>query len=449
MSRGIAPRILAVIVAVIVIVAILGIILYYTTIPPAPPISPTPSPTRPLTKIIFASTQLAPPAEQSFMKGLLSQLLHEENIQVEFIPLGYSDMVSKLEAEISAGRVSVSVIGGLATEIDYFTSKGWLEDLARFGKLPNRTFLDTAVKVVEDLKSTYNITAFIPWMTATFVVVVHNNAWNYLPTGLTKDDVIKGTDKWTWDALVSWARNIYEKTGEKKVGLPAGEGGLLHRLLHGYLYVSYTGYQSKYFNSPNAVKMWEMLKELWKYCHPESTTWTAMAEPLLRGDVWLAWDHTARITAAVKTKPEEFTVVPVPRGPINRGYIIVLAGLAIPKNAPNQEEAWMLIEFLTKPEVQARVAENVGFFPTVKEATPAILDPGVKKISEGVTIQLGTLDGKPVFIPPLGGKAGDFAAIYRKAFERIVLKGEDISSVLAELEPALKAIFTELGIPEP
>jgi len=35
-------------------------------------------------------------------------------------------------------------------------------------------------------------------------------------------------------------------------------------------------------------------------------------------------------------------------------------------------------------------------------------------------------------------KAGDFAAIYRKAFERIVLKGEDISSVLAELEPALK-----------
>jgi multiple sugar transport system substrate-binding protein len=470
MLKGvIKPRVLGIIIAVIVVIAIIGIITYYLTMPPAPPTptpSPTPTPTptpplpptptptptptpRPLVRIIFASTQLAPPAEQAFMRGLLASLLHEKNIQVEFVPLSYTDMAAKLEAEVTARAVTVSVVGGLATEIDYFASKGWLEDLARFGTLPGRTFVDTALRVVDEHKRLYGITSFIPWMTATFVIVVNNEAFKYLPEGLTREDVVMGTEKWTWDALVAWAKNIYEKTGERRVGLPAGAGGLLHRLLHGYLYVSYTGYQSKYFNSPEAVQLWTMLRELWKYCHPESTTWSAMAEPLLRGDVWIAWDHTARIIAAVKERPEMFTVVPVPRGPMGRGYIIVLAGLAIPKGAPNQDAAWELIEFLTRPEIQARIAENVGFFPVVKEATPVIVDPGVKKVSEGVSRQLATLDGKPVFIPMLGGKAGDFIAIYREAFERIVLKGEDISTVLAELEPKLKAIFAELNVPEP
>jgi multiple sugar transport system substrate-binding protein len=445
MKKFMKNKTIGVIVAAIVIIASIGaLVYYYYTRPPV-----TPSVTRPLTKIVFASTQLSPPEEQSFMRGLLTSLLNEKNIQVNFVPLGYTDMASKIQAEVTSGTVTVSVVGGLATEIDYFASKGWLEDLSKFKALPGRTFSGAALSVVEQQKKQYNMQTFVPWMTASFVIVVNNEAFNYLPAGLTKDDVVKGTEKWTWDMLVAWAKNIYEKTGEKRVGLPAGSGGLLHRLLHGYLYVSYTGYQARNFNTPEAVSMWNLLKELWKYCHPESTTWSAMADPLLKGSVWIAWDHTARIMTAVKTKPDAFTVAPVPRGPVGRGYILVLAGLAIPKGAPNQDAAWELIEFLTRPEIQARIAENVGFFPVVNEATPTIVDPGVKKVSEAVSTQLAATDGKPVFIPSLGGKAGDFTAIYRTAFERIVLKGEDPSTVLAQLEPQLKAIFSELGISAP
>lgn len=440
--KAIATRTVAILLTIIVVIAVLGVLAYLATRPPE--VTP-----KPPVRIVFASTQLSPPAEQSFMVSLLSEFYKETGIDVSFIPYGYTDIANKLEAEIKAGRVTMSIVGGLATEIDYFASKGFLEDLGKFGALTGRTFVEAALKAVGDQKSVYGITTFVPWMTATFVIVINNEAFNYLPQGLTADDVVKGTNKWTWDALLAWAKNIYEKVGERRVGLPAGAGGLLHRLLHGYLYVSYTGYQAKNFNSPEAVEMWTLLRELWKYCHPESTTWSAMADPLLRGDVWIAWDHTARIMSAVREKPNTFTVAPVPRGPAGRGYIVVLAGLAIPKNAPNQEEAWKLIEYLSRPQVQAKIAENVGFFPVVTEATPAITDPGVKKISEGVATQLGTVDRIVVFIPPLGGKAGDFVAIYRGAFERIVLKGEDISVVISELEPGLKAIFAELKIPEP
>ncbi|MEM0460499.1 MAG: ABC transporter substrate-binding protein [Thermofilaceae archaeon] len=436
-------------VALVVIAALAGYFAYLATRPPSESPPPSPQPTRPLTRIVFASTQLAPAAEQAFMRGLLASLLHEKSIAVEFVPLGYADMAAKLEAEVKTGRVTVAVVGGLATEIDFLSSKGLLEDLGKLGTLPDRTFARTALNVVNEMKDRYGATTFVPWMTATFLVVVNNRAFDYLPPGLTKEDVITGTEKWTWDALVAWARNIYEKTGEKKIGLPAGAGSLLHRLLHGYLYVSYTGYQSRYFDSPEAIELWTMLKELWKYCHPESTTWAAMADPLIRGDVWIAWDHTARVVAALKEMPDTFTAVPVPKGPKGRGYIIVLAGLAIPKGAPNQDAGWELIEFLTRPETQARVAENVGFFPVVEEATPAIVDPGIKVLSIGVSRQLATPDGKAVFIPVLGGKAGDYTAIYREAFERIVLKGEEVTTVLAELKPKLDAIFTELGIEAP
>ncbi|ABL78946.1 ABC transporter substrate-binding protein [Thermofilum pendens] len=420
----------AAVVALVVLVALAAYVLY-----------------RPKPKSVtltFVSTQLSPPTEQAFMRSLLSRFGNETGIKVDFVPLGYTDMVAKVEAEVNSGKVSTNIIGGLSSEVDYFASKGLVEDLSKFGSLPGRTFYPA----LEQASKMYGIKAMVPWMTATFVIVVNNKAFDYLPPGLTKDDVIKGTDKWTYDALLAWAKNIYEKTGKQAVGLPAGGGGLLHRFLHGYLYPSYTGYQAKAFNSPEAVELWKYLRELWKYTNPASTTYDAMADPLLKGDVWIAWDHVARVKAAITTSPDQFTVCPVPRGPKGRGYIVVLAGLAIPKGAPDQDSAWKLVEFLTRPEVQAKVAENVGFFPTVKEASPAITGP-IKKLADGVSAQMAAPDSIAVMIPPLGAKAGSFNSVYRDAFTRIVLKGEDIQAVLADDAGKLDSIFKELKIPPP
>jgi len=413
----------------VVVIAAIGVAVYELTKP------------KPVT-LVFASTQLSPPAEQAFARSLLWSFGNETGIKVEFVPMGYAEMSAKIEAEVTAGKVTINVIGGLTSDIDPFASRGWVEDLTKFGALPGRTFYPA----LERVSKMHGIKAIVPWMTATYVFVVNNEAFDYLPPGLTKEDVIKGTEKWTYEALLSWVRNIYEKTGEKLMGLPAGGGGLLHRFLHGYLYPSYTGKQAELFDSPQAKAMWEYMRELWEYTNPASTTWDAMAGPLLREEVWIAWDHTARIKDAIVTAPEKFTVCPVPRGPIGRGYIIVLAGLAIPKGAPNQEEAWKLFEFLTRPEIQAKIAENVGFFPAVLEAAPVVTGP-IKNIAEGVSAQFATPDSIAVMIPPLGGKGGEFNAVYRSAFERIVLKGENVETVLREGAAALRRIFEEAGVP--
>ena len=431
-------KVQAIIIAIIIIVAIVGVAAWYLTQAPPPEAAPV--------KLTWVSTQLVPSEEQAFVKGeLLPPFTEETGIEVDFIGISYQDLATRLEAEMSAGKVTINVIGELHGGLDFFASKGWLEDLSKFGTLPDRTF----PKVLEDYSKMHGIKAYVPWMTATYVMVINKKAFDYLPEGLTQDDVISGSSKWTYDMLLAWAKKLYEETGGPKLGFPAGPKGLFVRFLHGYLYPAFTGAQVKNFNSQDAVQLWEYLKELWQYVHPSSTTWDAMADPLLREEVWIAWDHTARIKSAIEQKPNDFIVVPVPAGPKGRGYILVIAGLAIPKDAPNQEEAWKLIEYLTRPETQVKVLENVGFFPTVNEASGKITAGPLKVLAEGVNKQLSTPDSLVALIPSLGEKGGDFKNVYITAFEKIVLNDEDIQSTLDELYTTLMSLFEETGAPLP
>jgi len=432
--KAISKAAAGVIVAIIIIVIAAGVGYWYYTQQKGP------------TKIIWASTQLVPPEEQSFVKGtLLADFKKKTGIDVEFVGLSYSEMMTRVTAEEQAGKVTISVIGDLHGDLDMMASKGYLMDLSKFGTLPGRTF----PKVLMNYAKLHGILAYIPWMTATYVMVINKKAFDYLPPGLTKEDVMKGTSKWTYEALLAWAKNLYEKTGKKLLGFPAGPHGLFVRFLHGYLYPAFTGAQVKNFDSPDAVKMWQYLKELWQYVNPASTTWDAMADPLLKGQVWIAWDHTARIKDAIEQEPNQFVVVPVPQGPKGRGFILVVAGLAIPKNAPNPQAAWKLIDYLTQPSTQVEVLKKTGFFPTVQEASKSIPSGSLKVLAEGVNAQLNAPNAIVAMIPSLGSKGGDFKSIYITAFQRIVLQGQDIQKVLSELGPQLMNLFKETGAPLP
>ncbi len=397
--------------------------------------------------IIWASTQLVPPEEQAFVKGtLLTQFKQKTGISVTFVGLSYSEMITRITAAEKSGKVSISLIGDLHGDLDLMASKGYLMDLSSYFKtLTGRTF----PKVLLNYAHLHGILAYIPWMTATYVMVINKKAFKYLPPGLTEQDIISGDSKWTYQALLAWAKNLYEKTGKKLLGFPAGPHGLFVRFLHGYLYPAFTGAQVKNFNSTAAVQMWKYLKELWKYVNPASTTWDAMADPLLSGQVWIAWDHTARIKDAIEKEPNQFVVVPVPQGPKGRGFILVVAGLAIPKGAPNPQAAWRLIEYLTNPSVQVEVLKKTGFFPTVKEASTAMPSGPLKVLIKGVTDQISAPNAVVAMIPSLGSKSGDFKSIYITAFRDIVLNNQPIQKVLNELYPQLLNLFKETGAPLP
>jgi len=187
---------------------------------------------------------------------------------------------------------------------------------------------------------------------------------------------------------------------------------------------------------------------LWPTIHPQSINYEFMQEPLLSGEVWVAFDHTARLIEAFNTEPDNFVAFPAPAGSAGRGFMPVIVGLGIPQGAPNPEEAADLIEYLTRPETQGRVLNQLGFFPVVGGVDFSNLPEGVAIEADAVTAQASASDALPALLPVgLGERGGEINQIFRNAFDRIVLDGEDIATVLAEEAANLQALMDETGAP--
>jgi multiple sugar transport system substrate-binding protein len=190
--------------------------------------------------------------------------------------------------------------------------------------------------------------------------------------------------------------------------------------------------------------MWQSLKDLWQFVNPQSTNYAFMQEPLASEEVWIAWDHVARLINVANERPNDFLLVPSPAGPKGRGFMPVLAGLAIPKGAPNRAGAEQLIDYLTQPQQQANTALNLAFFPVTSATVPAEQSPGIKLESEAVQKQSSAKEALPSLLPiGLGSKGGDFNNIYLDTFQRIVLKNEDIKTVLEANAAALQGIMND------
>lgn len=201
--------------------------------------------------------------------------------------------------------------------------------------------------------------------------------------------------------------------------------------------------------------MWQFFRdELWPVVNPGSINFEFMQEQLLAEEVWIGWDHTARVPEALKQKPDDFLAVPAPRGPEGLGFMTVVAGLGIPAGAPNRAEAEELIDYLTRPLTQIATLREVAFFPVVQEAEPttigglAGLSRGVQVLADGVAKQSAAPNAVVTLLPAgLGGRAGEINKIYRDAFTRIVINREAISTVLAQEGQNLQNLLNETGAP--
>ncbi len=195
--------------------------------------------------------------------------------------------------------------------------------------------------------------------------------------------------------------------------------------------------------------MFEWVRDsLWPYVHPQSISYEFMQEPLLAGEVWVAFDHTARLLDAFNQEPENFVAFPAPAGPAGRGFMPVIVGLGIPNTSPDPEGATALIEFLTRPETQAAVLNNLGFFPVVGGVDTSNLPEGIGIEAGAVAAQAQSADALPALLPVgLGERGGEINQIFRNAFDRIVLDGEEIETVLEEEGAALQTLMEETGAP--
>lgn len=385
--------------------------------------------------VTFGSTQFNVVEETEKARTIFGGF---EDGTVEFVPSEEGPLLDLLKAEGAAGEGTTDVVGALHGTFPTLVSEDLMFDLTELlGEIETEYDVNDAYVTLGKM-GTEDYQYYIPWMQATYIMAANKEALQYLPEGADINTL-------TWEQLAEWGANMNEAAGEPKLGFPVA--GLFHRFLQGYAYPSFTGGMVTQFSSPEAGEMLAFMRDdLWPNVNPESINYDFMNEPLLSGEVWVAFDHVARLKPAFDAEPENFVAFPAPAGPSGRGFMPVVAGLGIPFTSPNPDGAEALIRFMLSPETQAAVVRELGFYPVIGGVDTSDLPEGVAAQLAAVEMQATAADSIPSLLPVgLGDRGGEINQIFRNAFNRVVLEGQDIDTVLAEEGAALQTLMTETG----
>ncbi len=387
-------------------------------------------------EVIFLSTQLRPIEEATKVRQII---LKGAPGAVTFVVEEPSPFQTRMDAETQAGKRTISMVGALHGELQPLVGSKGLEPVDDLATKARERGVPDGIMALGKLGSDKQM--YIPWMQATYIMAAKKEALQYLPAGADVNAL-------TYAQLGDWAKAIQDNTGKRALGFPAGPKGLMARFLEGYLYPSYTGGVVSTFRSASAETMWGEFKALWTHVNPNSTSYDFMQEPLMAGDVMIAFDHVARLKDALNAAPGDFVTFPAPAGPKGRGFMPIVVGLGIAPGAPNRAGAAAAIEHLLKPETQVTMAKELGFFPVVKAELPADLPGGIKLLAEAVAKTQDAKDAVASLLPVgLGAKGGEFNKVYMDTFQRIVLRNEPAREVLETQAKALTAIMSETKAP--
>jgi len=387
-------------------------------------------------RLIFLSTQLRPIEEAQKMRNLI---LKDFSQEVDYITEPPQRFPMRVEAARRTGMHTLDVVGALHGELQQLVPLDALvplDDLA--GKLTTRG-IPSPLLTLSKFGTAHQL--YIPWMQASFVMVANKRALPYLPSGADINAL-------SYDQLATWASTLQQQTGKRLLGFPAGPQGLMHRFFEGFLYPSYTGGVVVPFRSEAAEAMWTQFASLWRSVNPSSTGYNFMGQPLLSGDVWIGFDHIARLLDALREKPGEFVAFPAPAGPEGRAYMTVLAGLGVMKGTSDVGKAMALIDYLTQPATQIVTARAVGFFPVVNANLPPDLDPGLKMGAAAIASMQSSNDALPVLPPSgFGPRDAEFDKVFLDTFQLIILRGQKPHAVLDREAERLNRLMTEAGVP--
>lgn len=382
--------------------------------------------------LLFWSTQAKPVEETQKMRD---NVLAGFGETVDYQASDGGPWLTRIQAETQAGSGTIAVLGGLHG--DFTSISANLADLGAVdlgGTAVNPNFMTLGKLGSGEQK-------YLPWMQATYIMAANKKALPYLPAGADLNAL-------TYDQLIAWSKAVAEATGGPKFGFPAGPKGLKHRFFQGYLLPSFAASTVTKFRSAEAEQAWTKFKELWSYTNPASTGYGFLQEQLLTEEVWIAFDHTARLADAFNQKPDDFVAFPAPAGPAGRGFMPVVAGIAIPSTAPDMEKAKALVAYMLKPETQIATLRATNFFPVVDVTLPDDMPASVKASGAAIAAMTGAADAKPALLPMgLGEAGGKFNQVYVDTFERIVLANQDVRTVLDSQAEALRAIMKETGAP--
>jgi multiple sugar transport system substrate-binding protein len=386
--------------------------------------------------LVFLSDQLSTTSESAAMRSQILSGFHSGSVNFTSFS-GTTQFIDQVIAQSKAGAGTLDLIGGLQGDFVSLAAQIPLRDMSDvISELSDRHFPQEYLNLAK-IKGAYR---FVPWIQASYLMVANKKALAHLPSGADVNTL-------TYDQLLAWGQALKSATGQQLIGFPASPDGLIKRFFQGCAYPSFTGGLNTTFKSAAAVSMWQWFKQVWAVTNPQSPTYAFMQEPLLSGEVWVAWDHAVRLIDALKNQPGQFVAFPAPRGPKGLGYEPVLGGLAIPTTSKHVSEAKSLITYLTQPKTQTTMLNTEAWFPPIgTSALPSGLALGVSAEAKAIQAMADTSGAVASELPiGLGAQSATYDKVFVDTFTAIALNGASIVPTLEAEGNTLQAVLQSAG----
>src|ERR1700735_3097975 len=166
--------------------------------------------------LVFLSDQLSTTQETADMRSKI--LSGFKGSGVSFTSFAdTTQFVDQVIAPAKAGAGTLDLIGGLPGDCVALEAQVPLRDMSDvIGELKDRNFPQAYLELAK-IKGAYR---FVPWITATYLMVANKRALAHLPAGADVNTL-------TYDQLLAWGQALKSATGQQLIGLPASPTGLI------------------------------------------------------------------------------------------------------------------------------------------------------------------------------------------------------------------------------
>lgn len=289
--------------------------------------------------LTFAAALL--PGELPVYRTVVDEFERRAGIRVDIVAQQYADIRRALAAEALAGRGSLDLV-----ELDVYSLPMAAKDVAA---LRDEEVGDTVAALSPAAVRAGRIDGlrFLP----------HRVSWQ----ALIYNHRVLGEPPATWSDVLAVARAHPRQVGFK--------GALYEGLTCDVLpFVWTAGGSGESFVDAGAREAFRFFDELAPYLHPQSATFkeSTIAEAMARGELvlHLNWPFVMSLYESQGLAPGTIRSAPLPRAAGGAPATTVLGGgyIAIPRNAPQHEQALRLARFLLSREAQQRFRQQLGWF---------------------------------------------------------------------------------------
>jgi multiple sugar transport system substrate-binding protein len=369
--------------------------------------------------LVFSSRLFSPPREQEFfINEIIKPFEEEHGVTVNFQIIDDQTLLDRAEVQQSTDHVTTDIVISHNSRMPEWIEAGWVEDLTDVvASWDDRTFSTAFSQDTDKDGKQY----FLPVGADVYLLLANNKALPYLPDGVDLDAI-------SWDEYADWAVAIAEGEGEGKVcitGIPAKSwiyqfGGTALSYGAGFPDAGSDG-------AMDAWKVWEEIGLAGGFV-PSVLNVENCVDPMQREESWLTVFHNARAGQVYASNETAFTLAPAPSGPNGIGSIAGVSGYAVMKGSANYDLAVSFLEYLTRPDIQVKLAKGTGgFIPPVDEAREYLGDEAIDEVINKAVLVLnnGVVSGVPA------GNYQDWGAVkqcFDDLFEDTLLAGLEVSA---------------------